>query len=437
MAATGPLAVVDIVPHGEERIDVTFTFTATGEEVHLPTSRQRFAAARQEAGVYLDRMVKNVQAQLRPKPGQAEEALRCAFNGGEQLLFKLADEDHNRILDLQNAFEKAWYGYSGDDGFPLIEVHGHDYLFPFEMLPLIGSGPMTDEGGLLQLGTNARRLLAFSAVVRRVLPAESTGDSVIRNDPKLPVQFLRYRMRGTSREEKFFYEDLQSYVCIEGPWPTEEDPKDIPDILIDTLFDPRHHLPPITEGPQVQIHHFACHCDTTRETESEYAINLSTEQHIPCWVRWAWWPWHHPVRCPVTLGLLDSGYLHRLGALRRPPIEVPATSPADRAIIILNACGSNRTGPTDPLSASSFPKFFIAKGHRAVLGTETEVPDRVATEFARFLYRGLLGGLDLGDAIVHARYTLLERFHNPLGLLFVMYGEPGLHVQKADPALLQ
>jgi len=135
---------------------------------------------------------------------------------------------------------------------------------------------------------------------------------------------------------------------------------------------------------------------------------------------------------PVTLAQLRRCYEDRDATVTSTGVGV--ASPTARAIVILNACGPSKT---DPVSACSFPKLFLREGHRAFLGTETKVPDEVAAQFSRLLYIGLLGGLDLGQATLRARRMLLKEFHNPLGVLFVMYGEPGLHVKKADCGLLR
>lgn len=435
MTASSPLVKVDITSLGEG-VNVKFTFTTTHTDINLPLpNRRMFDAARMHAGGYLDRMIDEVDGQLRPKAGQPDAALRVAFSGGQQLLKDLAAGNYNRVLRLQGLFRDAWR--KRDGGVPLIEVRGHDDSFPVEMLPLIDLGPMGEGENLPELEAIACRMLAFSAVVRRIVPGGNASDWVLRNDPALPLQFLGHQIRGESRflhplrhpvlpsPPRFLY-SLGPRVFVEGPWPTQDDPADIADILVNALSDPRCHLPAPTRhqprlqptyGPPVmQIHHFACHYDTTAAKENDYVITLQTETGDAR---------------PVTLAQLRRCYEDRDAKVTSTGVGVP--SPAARGIVILNACGPSTT---NPVSACSFPKLFLHEGHRAFLGTETKVPDEVAAQFSHFLYIGLLGGLDLGQAILRARHMLLKEFHNPLGALFVMYGEPGLHVKNADRDLL-
>lgn len=101
--------------------------------------------------------------------------------------------------------------------------------------------------------------------------------------------------------------------------------------------------------------------------------------------------------------------------------------------MILNACSSSRT---DPLTAASFAQWFVASGHRAFIGTETDVPDGLAARFAGAFYGRLLEARrPLGDAVVWARRDLLRDFRNPLGLLYVVYGDTDLVVERARPGI--
>jgi len=101
-------------------------------------------------------------------------------------------------------------------------------------------------------------------------------------------------------------------------------------------------------------------------------------------------------------------------------------------MVVLNACASSKT---DPLTAASFPRWFLRNGHRAFVGTEVNVPDAVAGAFGECLYGRLLQGRRLGEAIVCARRDLLRDFSNPLGLLYAMYGDTELEVEEKKPYL--
>jgi CHAT domain-containing protein len=103
----------------------------------------------------------------------------------------------------------------------------------------------------------------------------------------------------------------------------------------------------------------------------------------------------------------------------------------DVPLLFLNACESAATAGY--MSADSFPRHFRIWGSRAVLGAETMVPDTMAAVFSRLFYEGLLdAGLTVGEAILQARQRLLAR-NNPIGILYTLYGDPDLIVQRPGP----
>jgi CHAT domain-containing protein len=167
----------------------------------------------------------------------------------------------------------------------------------------------------------------------------------------------------------------------------------------------------------VQVHHFACHCDTTAELDDDYLIRLSTSRGR---------------RRDISFGELQTGYLGRALGDADPGAARDGQS-RPRAVVLLNACGSSRT---NPLTSFSFPRWFINWGHRAFIGTETTVPDAVASRFAASFYSRLLERRrPLGEALVWARRDLLRDFRNPLGLLYVVYGDTDLVVAQARPGI--
>jgi hypothetical protein len=102
-----------------------------------------------------------------------------------------------------------------------------------------------------------------------------------------------------------------------------------------------------------------------------------------------------------------------------------------RPLVIANACGSARI---DKETRGSFPRWFLNNRHRGYVGTETDVPDTVAAAFAERLYGALLDERPLGEAVVLARRRLLADWGSPLGLLYVLYGDPGLAIEHHPPA---
>ncbi|MEV6871589.1 hypothetical protein [Amycolatopsis sp. NPDC051128] len=52
----------------------------------------------------------------------------------------------------------------------------------------------------------------------------------------------------------------------------------------------------------------------------------------------------------------------------------------------------------------------------------------MAAAFAAHLYEALLNQRPLGEAVVVGRQRLFSDWANPLGLLYVLYGDPALAV---------
>ena len=394
------------------RFAVRFEFPPTGEVIDLPLpDRQPFRAARRKAGVYLERFVP-LAARLDAR-ATVGEALRNLHNYGRELTRLLVQGDMQRMIRLEEAFGLAWPAWASalwtdpDFPIPVVQVYGRDDAFPFELLPLFDFGALPQKlGGDDALNAVAARFLAFTAVVHRVLPVASTGDHVLRNKPALPVQFMRHR-KLAAKEERFL-SSLAPHVDVEGPWPERQDEDSMRAALVAALYGGGRLADGSPSAPPVQIQHFACHCDTTAELDDDYVLELTT---------------NNGKKRPITFGAMRQGYDDRFFVDRKRRA---------RAMIVLNACASSRT---NPLTAWSFPHWFLGYGHRAFVGTETYVPDAIAGAYAACLYGRLLEGQRLGEAVVCARRDLIRDHHNPLGVLYVMYGDPDLAVEEPIPGV--
>ena len=390
-------------------LEMRFTFPTTGEVVDLPLPEGRARALREKAGIYLARVARQA-ARLNASTGAAADALHTLHGAGGELIELLAPD--RRFLRLQDAFRRAWPLWQQpdwsdpDQPLPVVQVNCREHTFPLELLPVFDLGPMPEPTTHDARVRAASRFLGFTAQVRRTVATSTDADRLIRNDPVLPVQFLRHRGLFNAVQEEGFLASLTDHVRVDGPWPMQGDEKEVRAALIEALYTGRS----MNGGPPVQIHHFACHCDTTTRLDDDYTLRLSTKR--------------------------GGGRNVSLGQLRRAYRERYALDRDDRqhrAIVILNACASSHT---DPLTAASFAQWFVASGHRAFIGTETDVPDAVAAGFAGAFYGRLLESRRaLGDAVVWARRDLLRDFRNPLGLLYVVYGDTDLRVERARPGV--
>ena len=108
-------------------------------------------------------------------------------------------------------------------------------------------------------------------------------------------------------------------------------------------------------------------------------------------------------------------------------MEVYGITINDHPLIILNAC---ETGNLNPLYTSYFAGAFLKYGARGVVATECAVPDDFAADFAQHLYAHLLAGEALGESLLATRRYFLEEHHNPLGLLYSMYGPPSIRLAQ-------
>ncbi len=93
--------------------------------------------------------------------------------------------------------------------------------------------------------------------------------------------------------------------------------------------------------------------------------------------------------------------------------------------VILNAC---LTGTINPLHTSSWAAEFWKRGARGVLATEFHVPDLFGATFVEELYKHLLAGEPIGEALVATRRYFWERYRNPLGLAYALYSSPEIRI---------
>jgi hypothetical protein len=433
-----PLATVRFVEERPLRIEFEFASRDYVEPVVIKDD-QAIRHAWERAGKALNELVDFLD-QLgettgdRPlDPEDLWDPFRCLLRAGRQLGQRLTADDAARFNTIQAAFRKSragWVPFRPDD-IPAVHVFGDDVSFPLEMLPVF----LERDDSELPALENTRDVmrigeafLGFSAVVRRLPYGTEPEAAVLANDPKLPIQFVRYRgppRRRFSRHEtsgQGFAAEAQfiqslDLLSVDGPWPTADVcDADVVRGLVDALFDPRRRLVPAQEGGAevaAAIAHFACHCETEDRDSEDFELIFSTPDGE---------------RRSVTFGDIQDGYGQRGEQLA----HASGISPA-RAPVILNACGSS---VIDPWSAQSLHRWFLRNGHPAYVGTQAAVPDGFAAQVAEWIYRFLLGGFSLGEALLLARRKTLLTGWGPLGLLYVMHGNDRLDVAVKHPELL-
>jgi hypothetical protein len=282
---------------------------------------------------------------------------------------------------------------------PIVEIAGRALsLTPFELLPLLERRfpkPVTTEEELYRA---AGSFLGFAAVVRR-LPQVSYSTPPALSGSPLPVTLFRDgAMRGARMEERFFNGDAR--VSLQTAWPAAQTNDMSAAALISRLVDPSAQLDGKTPAADDQIQHFACHCYLDEANELTIRLGLQTTS------------------CEISYQDLRKNFQGS-----RPERTLP--------LLFMNACG---TAVVPPETNASFPRLFLGNGNRGFIGTHTLVPDSFAARFSRVFYEHLLQGSSVAAALWRARWRMLHRYKNPLGILYTLYSDPEL-ARESDQAM--
>ena len=335
---------------------------------------------------------------------QVAEGLQALKTKGNRLALRVFNDRLGDVIELFRQVHPLWRHHQGEP--PLLEVDGPLQLcIPFEFLPLFSTEPVGRIEGYASLLEEARAFVGFSLFVKRHLSGSPIPrEHVLDNRPKLPVRlFCHAGLHGAVNEIAFF-RGRSHVVELRGPWPSEAlEEKVFREGLFNFLWDPSCGYDGAVLCTPDQVQHFACHCETEEELSDEAFLELDHDGQTPRYIR---------VRdLEENLSVL----LGR-GSQNRPV----------RPLIFVNACGS---AVRDEKQMASFHRFFLRQnGNRGFIGTETRIPDDVASAFSKYFYSQLLKGVSLGEAIHGARWKLLERHRNPLGLLYTVHAAPEIRV---------
>jgi len=248
---------------------------------------------------------------------------------------------------------------------------------------------------------------------RRPIPLEQ--DRLLLNRPKLPIKFFYDANLPGAVTEREFFASMADFIEMDGPWPDLPgggvNQRNIASKLGTALWRFGQRFDGSSREPTDQVHHFSCHCRTESELAADYALSFGTQKLGPF---------------EVSLHELKAALRNVRGASPRLP-GAPA-----RPIIFINACGTSAGSP------KGLPTFLqtFSESHRAMIGTETKIPDIVAAAICEKFYIGLLGGLSVGRSLHDARWHLVDFHRNPLGILYTLHGDPGLRVSHPLPNLL-
>ena len=101
-----------------------------------------------------------------------------------------------------------------------------------------------------------------------------------------------------------------------------------------------------------------------------------------------------------------------------------------KPIVILNACEVGRSGMTLG-GVGGWPRAFVGAGASAFIGPLWKAAESSAAEFSSELYKALLEGISLGEAIHRAR--IVRAADDPTWLAFTAYGHPDARIKVDAP----
>jgi hypothetical protein len=328
--------------------------------------------------------------------------LELAEIGDRMFLQLLGNRARERGL-LQKLCREAWPGWAASsENAPILEVDSPpEALIPFELLPLFDASPVPDIHDDVTLQRVARRFAGFATAVYRVVPTPISQDSMLHGSPAMQMKMFHHAQLGSAFSEYEMLRSATSAVALAGPWPDEDLDEDrLVEVLAQYLVDPCLGFDGRRSEDADQIHHFSCHCDTGWDSPEDYSIELAGRSGASR---------------RITLGKLSA-------AMSR--LFVTSSTETSMPLVVLNACASSAT---DPDGDSSFPElFFVNNRNRGFLGTEARIPDQVAAAFAIRFYDEIFRCRPVGQALRNAKLQLLRDFRNPLGALYIYYGDPAL-----------
>lgn len=410
---TGAALSIELIPRPDQ--DLTLRFKPkVGEELVIHGILPRTAVVGQQNALReaLGSFKAQLGSGLKPSFRQVSLAIKTLHERGRWILLNLFKDQTDKIaraVELCRTNCPGWQRPGWDEETPapcLVEVNARiEDLVPMELIPLFGFEEPCEISDLMSLGKAVTSFLGFSCIVRRIIRGDPLpSGEPLDNVPKLPIQLFRHA--GLTDKEEQFFQRQRALIDLDGPWPAHDVAEDFGEELVRNVLDPTKRFDNKLRHPPDQISHFTCHCDTNQDSTEDYTLKLAGT---------GWWPKEYTVRLRELrdkFSQYDYENRDQSGRVKRP-------------LVFLNACGSS---DVDPAGMISFPELFLRYHHRGFVGTETKVPDSFAAEFSQSFYRNFLSQVSLGQAIYRARWDLLMRYCNPLGILYSVYANPDLRV---------
>jgi len=292
---------------------------------------------------------------------------------------------------------------------PLIEVKGQlADAPPLEFLPLLDPTrqPPANIESVGELMKALQPFVGFSALVKRTLDDESQSQiAELPGTPMLPVKFFRNRTLRYAGRELANLQREQRIAVDSGPDASALQQPDLAcHIARNIWIHDGTRFDGTSFGAPFQVLHFACHC-TTEGLADDHALMFGETGDIST---------------RVTLDQLKV-------CRQQNDTRIEPYRNAAHPLVFMNACDSS---VMDPTAVTSFPHFFLRRGSCAYIGTEAPVPDALAELISDAFYTELLTGASIGAALYRAKWHLAQDHDNPLGLLYMLYGNPDVTLKS-------
>jgi hypothetical protein len=291
---------------------------------------------------------------------------------------------------------------------PLVDLHvGMTEALPFEFLPLLDAADLPDDESAAdpaRIQAIYGRFLGLACVTRRVFAHKpQSQQNALTASPALPIRLYRHYGLDVSGNESGFFAENEADLRVMETWPGRTLPAS-PQAVAEfctRLYD---------AASAHQVHHFSCHYETNDKRSSHSWLTLSDEGK-------------------KELQITIQKILQQFAAMEAHP-EKRRRAGISMPMVFFNACGASQINPS---SASTLPGALLNWKYRAFIGPATKVPDEPASMFARYFYNSLLAGRTVGQAVLDARRNLLYNHLSPIGLLYTLYGNPDLAIEKRLP----
>jgi len=352
-----------------------------------------------------------------------DKSLRDIDIRGHQFIHLLFRDD---LVKVQKVFRRAMRGLNGLGGIrgyagwdcrsqriPSVEIRSRpEHSIPFEIMPILDLSPMPVIDSRPELAKAAMRFPGFAmAISRSVERRDRMWAGPIECPGRLPLKyFCDAKLPGVNDEIGYLSIRLKKEIEFDGPWPDDSVmSKEFADILWSHLVDPRRSFlgRDHAVGP---VFHFSCHCDQDGDSSEDCLLTFGSRGNKQ--------------EFRVRLGELISRHVR--SSLNRVRSE-------DLPLLFLNACGSAAIAPS---GVAELVDFFLGVGGGGAIGCIASMPSRFASWFTKAFYRHFVNGHNLGESLYKAKWQLLSRKRNPLGILYVAYANSRMEVNFGQPGNL-